>query len=192
MKRNAQSKVQNLQRMMQCHLRSHHLQKHNLDHFSVSHLHRQRGLEMEEVLGDPSYLLHIHCKYYWTRLVSEKKKRRTRKSRRERFWRARLLGPIEEEGEEKIPMISAMVRPFVNLPLGNPLPKSIPYHGRAGRARLLGRRMLLPTSNKESPKMNCTALTAQVRNGIMQTNTSTLTIEILCVHKGYIRSISKL
>ena len=119
-------------------------------------------------------------------------KKRARRGRREGYWRARLLRLIEEE-EEKIPMISAMVRPFVNLPLGIPLPKSIPYHGRAGRARLLGRRMLLPTSNKESPKMNCTAPTSQVRNGIiMQSNTRTLTIGILCGHEGSIRSLSKL
>jgi len=29
-----------------------------------------------------------------------------------------------------LPIISATVRPLENLPLGSPLPKSIPYHGK--------------------------------------------------------------
>ena len=57
-----------------------------------------------------------------------------------------------------LPIISATVRPLVNLPLGSPLPKSIPYHGKLAWARLLLRYMLLPTSESESPKMNCTIL----------------------------------
>lgn len=55
-------------------------------------------------------------------------------------------------------MISATVRPLVYLPLGNPFPKSIPYHGKLALAKLLGRRWLLPTSESESPKINCTTL----------------------------------
>jgi len=37
------------------------------------------------------------------------------------------------------PTMSATVRPLQNLPLGMPLPKSMPYHGVAARARLLVR-----------------------------------------------------
>lgn len=57
-----------------------------------------------------------------------------------------------------LPIISATVRPLENLPLGKPLPKSMPYQGRLARARLLESLSLLPTSDSESPKMNCTTL----------------------------------
>lgn len=57
-----------------------------------------------------------------------------------------------------LPIISATVRPLENLPLGSPLPKSIPYHGRLAWARLLLRYLLFPTSERESPNINCTIL----------------------------------
>lgn len=57
-----------------------------------------------------------------------------------------------------VPIISATVRPLENLPLGKPLPKSMPYQGRLAWARLLERYLLFPTSERESPNMNCTIL----------------------------------
>lgn len=65
-----------------------------------------------------------------------------------------------------LPMISATVRPLVNLPLGSPLPKSIPYHGKLAWARLLERYLLFPTSDRESPKMNCTILQSHLSSPI--------------------------
>lgn len=46
---------------------------------------------------------------------------------------------ITRDKKKLVPIISATVRPLENLPLGNPLPKSIPYQGRLARARLLER-----------------------------------------------------
>lgn len=59
---------------------------------------------------------------------------------------------------EVLPIISATVRPLENLPLGNPLPKSIPYQGKLAWARLLLKYLLFPTSERESPNINCTIL----------------------------------
>ena len=61
-------------------------------------------------------------------------------------------------GIKYVPIMSATVRPLENLPLGNPFPKSIPYHGRFAWAKLLLRYLLFPTSERESPNMNCTVL----------------------------------
>lgn len=71
-----------------------------------------------------------------------------------------------------VPIISATVRPLLNLPLGNPLPKSIPYHGKLAWAKLLLRYLLFPTSERESPNMNCTVLQLQPSMAIPRTVTN--------------------